>query len=309
MIRAFLYSRKTYFKLAAISVAALLMIQCSGGGKTSGQFVAGPNAKRYELKGTVVSINRKAKKAEIDHAAIPGFMEAMSMEFKFKDDWVWDVLKVGSKVTATLVVDNQKGDFWLEDPSIVQPSEGGAGAPPRDDVAVVGKKIIDFSLTDENGKPISPNEFSGKAWALTFIYTECPLPNYCILMSQNFSDVANKVAEDPALSKRIGLLSISFDPTKDTPEKLRKYGLGYLGKDSKAADFSVWKLAVGKDAEVKKVADFFGLRYEVDKNDQTKFNHSLRTIVIGPDGTIKKVFSGNDWTKAELLDQLKAALK
>ena len=164
--------------------------------------------------------------------------------------------------------------------------------------------MIDFSLTDQDNKPVSLKDFAGKSWALTFIYSECPLPDFCIAMSKHFSDAANKIAENEELKQNTRLLSISFDPKRDTPERLKSYGLGYLGKDSKAADFSIWKLAAGKDEEIRKIADFFGLRYEVDEKDNTQFNHSLRTAVISPDGKVKKVFSGNDWTVDELLREL-----
>jgi len=111
---------------------------------------------------------------------------------------------------------------------------------------------------------------------------------------------------DAEMKDKYRLLSISFDPARDTPDKLRTYGLGYLGKGAKP-DFSVWQLAVGQDAEVRKIADFFGLRYEIDPNDKTQFNHSLRTAVIAPDGTVTKILAGNEWKPATLLDALQAA--
>lgn len=292
-----------------IAAASILTIQCTSGDPADSDLTAGPNAKRYDLKGVVESVNREEKTAMIAHEEIPGFMEPMTMKFRFKEDWVWDVLKQGSQVTAVMVVDNEKGKYWLENPSIVDAPEGAGPEPPKEEVAVEGKKVIDFSLTDQDGKPLTPKDFEGKAWAITFIYTQCPLPEYCILMSKNFSDLANQIADDPELSEKVRLLSISFDPAKDTPEKLRSYGLGYLGKDSKAADFGIWKLAVGEDEKIRKIADFFGLRYEVDEKNKTHFNHSLRTVAIGPDGTVRKVFSGGDWKKSELLDELRASLK
>ena len=106
---------------------------------------------------------------------------------------------------------------------------------------------------------------------------------------------------------KMRLLSVSFDPENDTPEKLRVYGQGYLGKDAKP-DFSVWQLAVGTDKEVRSIADFFGLRYEVDPNDKTQINHSLRTAVIAPDGKVTKIFAGNEWTVNDLLREMKVAM-
>ena len=75
-----------------------------------------------------------------------------------------------------------------------------------------------------------------------------------------------------------------------------------------ATSLGPWQLAVGKDDEVRKIADFFGLRYEVDQTDKTQINHSLRTAVIAPDGKVTKIFAGNEWTPAGLLKELEASL-
>lgn len=268
---------------------------------------ASAEAKRYPIKGKVVSVDKAKKKASIAHEEIPGYMEAMTMNFSIKDDWVWDELSKGAEVRGELVVD--KGDYWLENIGIVAAPRSDQPAPPvNENFAQIGKEVPNFVLINQSGRQISMNDFRGKATAVTFIYAECPLPEYCILMSKNFSDLANQL-QDSELKDKIRLLSISFDPKRDTPEKLKQYGLGYLGKNSKATDFEVWQLATGKDKEVREIADFFGLRYEVDQNNKTQFNHSLRTAVIAPDGKVTKVFSGNDWTNGELLRELQATLK
>ena len=269
---------------------------------------ASPNAKRFPFKGKVVSVDRAAKKAKIDHEAVVGYMEAMTMDFPVHADMVWDELTPGAEITGELVVDSSSKDgYWLENLVISAPAKAGqADVPVNDHFAQVGQEVPDFSLTDQDGKKISMKDFRGRAFAITFIYAKCPLPDYCIRMSTNFSDLARQVNADAALKDKIRLLSISFDPANDTPEKLRSYGLGYMGKG--ATEIGVWKLAVGSDAEVRKIADFFGLRYEVDQNDSTKINHSLITAVIGPDGKVTKIFAGNEWTPAQLLKELEASL-
>jgi protein SCO1 len=267
---------------------------------------ASENVKRYPMKGKVISVDREAKKAKIDHEEIPGFMERMTMTFPIHEDWVWDDLKPGSEIRADLVVDSSARDpYWLENIGILAAPDPNNPVETNEKFAQVGQKVPDFTLTGQDGKPVSPKTFAGKAYAMTFIYARCPLADYCIRMSTNFSDAANAINADPAKRAKMALLSISFDPENDTPEKLRSYGLGYLGKDAK--DLGVWHLAVGKDAEVRKIADLFGLRYEVDVNDKTQFNHSLRTAVVSADGTITKIFPGNEWTPAQLLKELEAA--
>lgn len=264
------------------------------------------SAKRYLLKGKVVSVDKSAKKAKIDHEAIDGYMPAMEMEFPIHEDWVWDELKPGVEVRAELVVDNTaKEPYWLEKIGIIAHADPNQPQPPiNDKFAQIGNPVPDFVLTNQDGKRLSIKDFKGKALAITFIYARCPLPDYCIRMSTNFSDVANVLNKEPDVQK-YALLSISFDPENDTPAKLKSYGLGYLGKGS--TSLGVWQLAVGKDDEIRKIADFFGLRYETDANDKTQINHSLRTAVIGPDGKVVKIFAGNEWSPAELLSELKTA--
>ena len=290
-----------YFLLLFISI--LLFTACQ---KTETAPVqnASADAKHFPFKGTVVSVDKAKKTATLKHDEIPGYMDAMTMAFPIKDDWVWEDLSPGADIQADLVVD--KDNFWLEHLAIsALPNPNQTPLPVREDVAQIGNQVPDFKLTNQDGKPVSINDFRGKATAITFIYSRCPLPNYCIFLSKNFSDLANQLNGNADLKDKIRLLSISFDPATDTPAKLKEYGRGYLGKDSKT-DFTIWQLATGTEKEVKSVADFFGLRYEVDQNDKTQFNHSLRTIVITPDGKVKKVFSGNDWTNDELLKELQA---
>lgn len=265
------------------------------------------DAKRYPFRGKVISVDQGAKKATIEHEDIPGYMRAMTMDFPIREDWVWGDLAAGSEVRADLVVDNAKGEYWLEKIGIVAaPNPNQPPIPLNENFAQIGKDAPDFKLTNQDGKQISLKDFRGKALAITFIYARCPLPEYCIKMSTNFSDLANQLNADAGMKDKIRLLSISFDPANDTPEKLRAYGIGYLGKGAKP-DFTVWQLAVGTDKEVRRIADFFGLRYEVDANDKTQINHSLRTAVISPDGKVTRIFPGNEWTPNQLLKELEAA--
>ena len=291
-----------------IVVVFLLVSACRTAEVSNTSPAASANAKRYPFKGTVVSVDKQKKTASIDHEAIPGYMEAMTMDFPIHETWVWDDLTPGSVIQAELVVDNTAKDpFWLEKIGIsAAPNPNQPPLPTGETAPQVGKAVPDIKLTDQDGKRFSLTDYRGKAFAVTFIYRECPLPDYCIKMSQNFSDAAMRIAADPSLRDKAKLLSISFDPTRDTPEKLRQYGQGYLGNQAKP-DFSVWRLAVGSDKEVRAVADFFGLKYEVDENDKALINHSLVTAVIGPDGNVKKIFAGNKWTVDELLKSLTEA--
>ncbi len=291
-----------YFLLILFSI--LLFSACRKSPAT--QQNASLDAKRYALRGKIMAVDKAGKKASIAHEDIENYMPAMTMDFPVKDDWVFDELSKDADVRADLVVD--KDGFWLENVAIVAaPNPNQAPPPIKEDVAQIGREVPAFTLINQDGKRISLKDYRGKALAITFIYTKCPLPDYCIKMSANFSDLARQL-QNSDLKNEIRLLSVSFDPKNDTPKVLKDYGLGYL-RGTENPDFIVWQLAVGTDKEVRDIAGFFGLRYETDTEDKTQFNHSLRTIVITPEGKVQKVFSGNDWTTGDLLRELQATMK
>ncbi len=296
-----------YFILTLLLISLFTACQKS----QAPQQTASPDAKRYTLKGKIVAVDKTNKKATIAHDEIPGYMSAMTMEFPIKDEWVFEALAKDAEIRAELVVDNAQGKFWLENVAVIgaAPTEDNPALPPlKETVVQIGKEVPDFKLTNQDGNRIGIRDFHRRALAITFIYARCPLPNYCIAMSERFSDAAKQLAENPELKDKIRLLSISFDPENDTPKKLKEYGTGYLGRNAKP-DFSVWQLATGRDKEIKEVAGFFGLRYETDSANKTLINHSLLTIVIAPDGTVRKVFSGNEWTTGDLLRELQATVE
>lgn len=294
------------FKFTILFLLSILILSACQKAETQD---ASADAKRYDLRGEVLAVDKDNKKASIKHEEIPGYMEAMTMDFPIREDWVWGDLTKGSQIRAELVVDDTNGKYWLEKIAIVAAPNPNQPAPPiNENFAQIGNPIPDFTLTNQDGKKISPEDYKGKALAITFIYARCPLPEYCILMSKNFSDLAIQLNNNSELKDKIRLLSISFDPENDTPEKLKQYGQGYLGKDAKP-DFTVWQLATGTDKQVKEIADYFGLLYEVDAKDKTQFNHSLRTIVVAPDGKVQKIYAGKEWTSNQLLSELQKTLE
>lgn len=295
-----------YFKFTALFLFSILLFAACQKTETKS---SPEDIKRYPLKGVVLAVDKANKKASIKHEEVPGYMDAMTMDFPIREDWVWDDLSKGAEIQADLVIDEGTAEYWLEKIALVAaPNPNQPAIPVNENFAQIGNPIPDFSLVNQDGKKISPEDFKGKSLAITFIYSRCPLPEYCILMSKNFSDLAIELNQNEELKNKISLLSISFDPENDTPEKLKQYGQGYLGKDAKP-DFTVWQLATGTDEQIKKIADYFGLLYEVDKNDKTQFNHSLRTIVVAPDGKVQKIYAGKEWTNAQLLSELKKGLE
>lgn len=250
--------------------------------------------RRFELSGKVVSVDRELKEVTIAHAEIPGYMSAMTMPFALKEDWAYGVLEPGDLVKATLVVDSDRS--WLEDLVITQEAAADPNGPPLEaPEPKAGDEVPDFPLTNQDAQRISLHQFRGQALVVTFIYTRCPLPDYCPLMSNNFGELLGAMQQNPKLAAKTQLLSISFDPEYDTPKVLKGYGTLYT------QSFDHWQFASGSAQQVKDVAGYFGLRYW---SEEDQIVHSLRTAVIGPDGRIVKLYRGNEWKAAEILRDL-----
>lgn len=265
-----------------------------------------PNEKRYDLKGKVVAVNKMERTATIAHEDIKGFMPAMTMPFKIKSDADLEMLKAGDQVTGTLVVDDVSS--WLEVTSIVEGESLGqqfsAPGEPKP-----GDEIPDYGLLNQDSKRIHLAQYRGQAIALTFIYTRCPMPDQCTLMSNNFAAIDRELQKQPEVYAKTHLLTISFDPEYDSPKVLRSYGASHTGRYSDET-FQHWEFATGSADEVKGIALHFGLRYFHDtESGQDQVIHSLRTVVIGPDGRLFKLYRGNEWKPAEIVADLQSLVQ
>lgn len=299
-------SSKKYSTKRACTIFVCLALLISGASLAcrSAKPTASKQAKRFDFKGKVVSVDKAKKEITVAHDDIKDYMPAMTMPFPLKDDWAFDVLAPGSTVAATLVVDTDS--FWLEGIVI---STGGkdtinSGKTELPPDPRVGQEVPDFELVNQDNKRISVHQYRGKALLLTFIYTRCPLPEYCTLMSNNFAALSKQFTSNAALQNRTHLLSITIDPAYDTPKVLRSYGSAHTGEYTKEK-FVQWEFATGTADQIKRIAEFFGLTYFEEKQQIT---HSLRTAIIAPDGKVYKIYAGNDWNPADVLSDVQKLL-
>ena len=209
------------------------------------------NEKRYPIEGKVIAVNKTDRTATINHKDIPGYMPGMTMEFKIKNDADLEIMKPGDQITGTLVVDGFSS--WVEITSI---AEGGAQLTPTSVVPgepKPGDAIPDFQLVNQDGKPIHLSQYLGKALALTFVYTRCPQPDQCTLMSNNFAAIDQELQKQPDVYAKTHLLTISFDPDYDSPKVMRSYGASHTGQYSDET-FQHWEFATGSSDQVKGIA-------------------------------------------------------
>ncbi len=261
--------------------------------------------KVYKLRGKVISTNPATGEVTLDHEAIPGFMEAMTMPYKLKDPSILSELHPGDVLTADLFV-SQDADASVFLDHIVIVAQGKPDYKPAAiyHVPAPGDKVPDFTLRNQDGQLIHLRQYRGKELLVTFIYTRCPLPNFCPLVTHNFATIEKQLASDPALRNRAHLLSVSFDPEHDTPARLRAYGAQYLGSDAKDA-FARWDLAVPEEPALKQMALYFDVG--LTPGDDGTINHTLSTTLIGRDGRVVRFYPGNEWTPQQVLADMKQA--
>ena len=261
------------------------------------------SAKHYKLTGQVLAKNEVAAQASIDNDNIPGFMPAMTMNYPVKDPQGLQRVQPGDRITADVVVQNGGSNFWLEHVTITDESaRGSVAVATKPHELLSGEKVPDVPMINQDGKTLHLADFKGKAVLLTFIYTRCPLPTFCPLISSEFAAIHNDLAQTPAIYQKTHLLSVSLDPNYDTAPVLRKYGLAYLKDD--ASGFQQWDFVSTNPADLQKLASAFGLEY-YEQNNQ--ISHGMSTILLAADGTIRQIWPGNEWKTSEVLAALKGA--
>ena len=259
------------------------------------------NERRYELKGKVVAVDADKHQVTVSHEDIKGYMPGMTMPFTVRDQIDLKELGPNDTLTATLVVDGTH--TWLEDLIVTQVNSDGS-AMPAVVMAKEGDEVPNFTLRNQNNREIHVRDYRGKTLLLTFIYTRCPVPEYCTLMSNNFAQIDRALGQDPALYEQTHLLSISIDPGYDTPEVLKSYGAAHTERYENET-FAHWEFAGGTSEQVKKIAEYFGLTYFPEKD---QIIHALRTVIISPEGKIAKIYSGNDWKPEEVVAEMSRGL-
>ncbi len=279
-------------RFAAVVGSMLLLALTTGCNRT----------KKYPMHGAVVSTSVATGEVTVNHDDIPGFMPAMAMPYRVKDLAILQVLQPGDKITADVVVEGDRSNYWLEDVRVTDTSgRGQASSTTASQGLAEGKSIPNVVLTNQDGRHFRLSDFGGKALLVTFIYTRCPMPNFCPRLSSQFAKIHEELTKSPEDYAKTHLLTISFDPKYDTPAVLRKYGLAYLDGDQ--AGFSHWDFATGDAPELRRLAEALGAEYE-DQGDQIV--HTMNIVLIAPDGKVAKSWS-TDWTATELLASLEQA--
>ena len=271
-------------------------------GAEQGSAIPG-DAATYQLRGIVVSSDATKGIVTIDTEAIPGLMGAMTMPYKLAQPGVATELHQGDHVIARLRVSTSAS--VLDQIDVTEQAQPDYKPERVYNVPAPGQTVPNFKFLNQSGKAITMEQFRGKVLLVTFIYTRCPLPDYCIRMSRNFATVQQQLAANPALYDKTHLLSVSFDPAHDTPKVLSSYGSAYTGEHGSEA-FSHWDFAAPSSSELDQVDQFFDVGVSPGAN--STLTHSLSTAIIGPGGKIFRWYPSNDWDPSAVVNDIKQAV-
>ncbi len=282
-----------------------MLLLCAGlaGCKRSTEHLPS-NTATFTLKGTVVSVDAAAAEVTLQHDAVPGFMGAMTMPYKLEDAQTAGELHRGDVIRARLLVDKTgDGDYRnarLNEIAVLAEARPSYKPESAYNVPKAGDAVPDFHFINQDGRAIQLSQFHGKALLITFIYTRCPLNDFCPKMSRNFAAIQQALRADPALLDHTELLSISFDPVFDTPAVLRAYGTSYTGGNG----FAHWQFAVPAKDALPAVEHFFNMG--VTTGGDGALTHSLSTVLVGADGKVAAWYPGSEWNPQEVLSQMKS---
>lgn len=258
----------------------------------------------YPLRGQILAVEQPRPDGRrlfmVKHEDIPNFMPAMTMPYYVREPA--DPVQPGDLITATLVL-NPAGDAHLTNLKKIGHADLPALAAPVKmmDVMKPGNEAPDDPLVDQAGATRRLSDWRGQALAVTFVYTRCPLPDFCPVLDRRFAELQRAITADAGLRDRVHLVTVSFDPAHDTAAVIQSHA------KAKGADPRTWSYLTGPPAAIDHFTSRFGVSTIADKNTAETITHNLRTAVIDPKGRLVKIHSGNEWTVETLLADLREA--
>lgn len=299
--------KKVWMRYWMVGSLAFLLVAgagCSKRGPES-EAAAAPVAERsFQTRGVIREVMADAKTAVIRHEEIPGYMPPMTMELNVRNPDEVRGFKAGDTIEFRLNVNGQT--HWIDavrkgaaaTNAVVVEKPTNSVPSNMEPLLDVGGLFPDVTLLDEDGRTFRLSEHRGKAVALTYVFTRCPLPDFCPRMGQQFASARRNLKASTGATNW-QLISISFDAANDTPAVLKRYAGNYRGGDADR-----WLFSAAEPKEVGLMAGKIGLTVVAETGS---FSHNLRTVVLDTRGRLHKRFDGNLWTGAELATSLREA--
>jgi len=275
-----------------------MVIGCN---KASDDLFPTSNTNSYKVRGVAVEISKETNIIRINHEEIPNFMKPMTMPFTVKRRQELKNINEGDQISFELIITDKES--WIEDIKILTNRKHTPKKQKRlfsisnSSPLRTGDELPNYSLINQDENTIELSSFKGRVLIFTFIYTRCPIPDFCPRMTQHFLDTLN-ILKERSIKDDYHFLSISFDPDFDNPKRLRNYSKAFLINNKN------WSFATGNKKIIDEITSRFGITVRRTTNSITDWDHNLRTIITDTNGIIKKIYIGNSWTPEELAEDI-----
>lgn len=255
-------------------------------------------ATTYQATGLVVRVDPTRSMLTISHDDVPGLMDAMVMPFAVRGGTPVTAIRPGDRVAFRLKVGKDSSHIDRVRLLSAAPTDQGLVTTPVAPTLVpIGGAVPDFTLVDQHGASMTLAALRGRVVVVTFIYTRCPLPDYCPRMITNLAAVRDRFRA--LLGTDLVLLTVTFDPQYDTPERLAAYAR------SNNAEVPGWHFLTGGANGIRQVCEAFGVEYWPDSGLIT---HTLQTAVVDRDGRLAAAVEGKDFTGRQIADLVQVVL-
>ena len=253
----------------------------------------GPPIREYTLIGQITEINRTAGFVTVRHQDIKGFMPGMTMPFAVRDASLLDGRKPGDLIEATLNV--QDTEAWITRLT----KTGDAPLPAATDLPVPGlapgDRVPDQAFVGDDGKPLTTAWLDGHVSVISFVYTRCPLPEFCPAVDARFRQLQTSVGP-----RGVRLLSVTIDPDFDTPAVLAEHAARV------GAERSTWRYVTMAPDAMAAFGRQFGVDVRRSGGGAADIEHNLRTVVLDRERRVVETLTGTRWTAADLAARLVA---
>lgn len=303
---AFRVFRQPGLRVLALVALAVLAVSCGReqpvAPTTTPSVTPQATQQVFQVKGVVVELLPAEKSVRIKHEKIPDYMDAMTMPFEVRDTNELTGLEAGDTVVFRMTVTETDG--WIDQiQKLLVPRTNALPSVPglrfvRDvEPLNIGDALPDYRFTNHLGQAINLSQFRGQALAITYIFTRCPFPTFCPLMSNNFRQAQDALLKMSGGPTNWHFLTLTIDPEWDTPERLRNYAAG-MRHDPKH-----WSFLTGDLVDITAIAEQTGLTFARDP-DGVGISHNLRTVVVDAQGRVQNIIPENKWQPGELVAEI-----
>jgi cytochrome oxidase Cu insertion factor (SCO1/SenC/PrrC family) len=171
------------------------------------------------------------------------------------------------------------------------------------------KAAADGAVLDSQGRSLRLQELTrGRVTVLSFIYTRCVAAKACPHATGVLNELYQLSQTDSSLAKGMRLVSMSFDPAIDTPERMAAYAALARGRTAAAE----WRFNTTRSkADLQPILDAYGQAVDRKRNQRDPtgpLNHTLRVFLIDEEGRIRNIYSSATLDAALVLADVRTLL-